>query len=375
MSEDVRLIPATRLMPGRNLSQRQEIFRVDRGTCVDYTCTPARAGFLQWGRLMDVRALLAVACFPLALSLTPHDYTRLNGGESIVELLPADEKEVAVRAITQTSAHPGGLIEWTRQIEALHTGRYVAAIGRFSQPPRLTDLEGLSLDEEDLTDLRRCRPGKCGVKLSDVEIARVRETIAKAGPEWKDAVQETFRRIVLSRAVDYMVQGHTSAVSYHDAKKPVLLDSEFAAIASEVGLAHPRLFPLTNLLSLYPRGDMPDTESFLYWSKEVLGAKPIVSITQVVMIESRGQGRHEALVARKQVYASHYILASLSLTAISAAPDGTQRYLVYLNRSRSDVFDGLFGGLIRRTIARRLRAEAPQALQTLRQKLESAPPD
>lgn len=321
-----------------------------------------------------MRALLAVACFPLVLSLTTGDYVRLDAGESIVELLPADEKEIAVRAITQTAAAPSGLIEWTRHIEALQKGRYVAATARFSQPPRMADLEGLVLDEDDLTDLRRCRPGKCGVKLSDAEIARMREAIAEAGVEWKTAAQHTFRTIVLARAERYLAEGHTPAVSYHDAKKPVLLDSEFAAIASEVALSHPRLFPLTNYLSLYPQGDVTDVESFLYWSKESLGAKPIVSITHVAMIESRGDRLREAIVAKKQVYASHYILASLSFTAISASPDGRQRYLVYMNRSRSDVFDGIFGGFIRRTIARRLRAEAPQALDVLRRRLESEPP-
>ncbi len=321
-----------------------------------------------------MRALLAVACFPLVLSLTAGDYVRLDAGDSIVELLPADKKEVAVRAITQTAAAPSGLIEWTRHIEALQKGRYVAATARFSQPPRMADLDRLVLDDDDLTDLRRCRPGKCGVKLSDAEIARMRETIAEAGVEWKTAAQQTFRSIVLARAERYLAEGHTPAVSYHDTKKPVLLDSEFAAIASQVALAHPRLFPLTNYLSLYPQGDVTDVESFLYWSKESLGAKPIVSITHVAMIESRGERIKEAIVAKKQVYASHYILASLSFTAISASPDGTHRYLVYLNHSRSDVFDGIFGGFIRRTIARRLRSEAPQALQALRQRLEGAPP-
>jgi hypothetical protein len=323
---------------------------------------------------MVLRALLAATCFPLVLSLTAGDYTKLDAGESIVELLPADGKEVAVRAITQTAAAPSGLIEWTRHIEALQKGRYAAATARFSQPPRIADLEGLSLDDDDLTDLRRCRAGKCGMKLDDAEIARMREAISAAGVEWKTAAQQTFRTIVLARAERYLAEGHSDSVSYHDARKRVLLDSEFAAVASEVALSYPRLFPLTNFLSLYPQGEMPDVESFLYWSKESLGAKPIVSITHVAMIESRDARVREAIVAKKQVYASHYILASLSFTAISASSDGTQRYLVYLNRSRSDVFDGIFGGFIRRTIAHRLRAEAPQALQALRERLESVPP-
>lgn len=315
--------------------------------------------------------MLAVTCFPLALSLTAGDYMRLDAGGALVELLPGDAKEVAVRAATRIDAHPDRLIEWTRRIEDLNKGRYVAAIGRFSQPPRIEDLDGLALDDQDLTDLRRCRPGKCDVKLSDAEIAQVRETLAAAGAQWKPAVQQTFRGIVLARAERYLAEGHDVSASYHDAKKLVLLDREFAALASEIALTHPRLFPLANYLAVYPRGELPDVESFLYWSKESLGAKPIVSVTHVAMIASENPRMREALVAKKQVYASHYILGSLSFTAISASPDGAQQYLVYLNRSRSDVFDGLFGGLIRRTIARRLRAEAPQALRQLRQRLET----
>jgi hypothetical protein len=307
------------------------------------------------------------------LSLTASDYTKLDAGEALVELLPADAKEVAVRAATRIEAHPRRLVQWTRRIEELNAGRYVAAIGTFSVPPRLEDLEGLSLDTDDLTDLRRCRPGKCGVKLSDAEIARMREAIAAAGAEWKAAAQQTFRAILLARTEQYAIDGHTASASYHDSRTQVLLDAEFAAVASAVALTDPRLFPLTNYLSLYPRGEMADVESFFYWSKELLGAKPIVSITHVAMIESGERHRREALVAKKQVYASHYVLASLSFTAITASPDGAQRYLVYLNRSRSDVFDGLFGAFIRRTIARRLRAEAPQALHALQQRLESAP--
>ena len=36
----------------------------------------------------------------------------------------------------------------------------------------LEDLDALALDPGDISDLARCRPGNCGVKLSDVEIAR-----------------------------------------------------------------------------------------------------------------------------------------------------------------------------------------------------------
>jgi hypothetical protein len=323
---------------------------------------------------MFSRLILAIACFPLALSMPAGDYDKLNAGEALVEVLPGEGRNVALRAATRIDASADRLISWTRRVADLQKGPYVSAIGRFSHPPRLEDLDGLLLDDEDLNDLRRCRPGKCGIKLSDAEILRAREAIAAAEGDWKPAAQQAFRAMVLARATRYVAEGHTAYASYHDARKPVMLDGEFAALASEIALSHPKLFPLTNYLSLYPTGEMADIESFLYWSKESLGAKPIVSITHVAMITSRNPFATEAVVAKKQVYASHYLFASISFTAIGMSRDGAHRYLVYLNYSRSDVFDGLFGGLIRRIIERRLREEGPKALQTMRHRLESGDP-
>ena len=80
-------------------------------------------------------------------------------------------------------------------------------IGRFSHPPRIEDLQGLTLDDKDLEDIRKCEPGDCGVKLSHQEIEDLRQTIARAGIDWKDAVQKEFRSLVLARAKRYLVGG------------------------------------------------------------------------------------------------------------------------------------------------------------------------
>ena len=67
---------------------------------------------------------------------------------------------------------------------------------------------------------------------------------------------------------------------------------------------------------------------------------------------------------------------SLALTAVVGGRDGAPRYLVYLNRSRVDLLDGLFGGLVRRVAERRLRNEAGQVVDALRRRLAAGePPD
>ena len=98
-----------------------------------------------------MRLFLAVTCFPLVLSLTAGDYARLDAGEALVELLPAESKEVAVRAsLDQRRSGPPDSVDPARR--GTNKGRYVAAIGRFSEPPRIGDLKGLSLGDEDLID-------------------------------------------------------------------------------------------------------------------------------------------------------------------------------------------------------------------------------
>jgi hypothetical protein len=317
------------------------------------------------------RLIVAVACFPLALSFSAGDFGRLNAGEAVVQILPSTGPNVAIRAAARANVGGDRLVAWTRHVERLQTGPYQSSAGRFSDRPRIEDLDQLFLDHEDLMDLRRCRPAHCGLKLEDHEIERLRQAIAGGGSRWKAAAEHTFRQIVLARTERYLAEGH-AGTSYHDEKTRVLLDQEFAALASQFALEQPRFGSITDYLAKYPAGqEAADVESFLYWSKDSLGARPIVSVTHVAMIESRNPAVPEAIVARKQVYASHYINASLSMTAITITPDGGHRYLVYLNHTRADVFDGIFGGLIRRTIERRLRREGPQVLQALRRRLES----
>ena len=82
----------------------------------------------------------------------------------------------------------------------------------------------------------------------------------------------------------------------------------------------------------------------------------------------------EAVVASRQVFATHYVTGSLALTAVVGGRNGTPRYLAYLNRSRVDVLDGFFGGLVRRVAERRLRNEAGQVVDGLRQRLAAGEP-
>jgi hypothetical protein len=105
---------------------------------------------------------------------------------------------------------------------------------------------------------------------------------------------------------------------------------------------------------------MPGVESFVYWSKEQIAGKPIVSATHVSTLRSPPAWLPR-LAATIRIFSTHYVNASLGdgRGARSASASG---YLVYMNRSQVDVLGGMFGRLVRMVVQRRLRSEATELL-------------
>ena len=106
---------------------------------------------------------------------------------------------------------------------------------------------------------------------------------------------------------------------------------------------------------------------FVYWSKELVRGRPVISVTHVAMAPAVDDSPVGYAIGSKQIYAMHYYDASLGLTLL--VPDRTAAapatYVVYLNRSRIDLFDGLFGGVARRMVAGRARGLVAEQLQRL----------
>lgn len=306
--------------------------------------------------------------------LSAADRGLLDAGEAIVRVVSGQGRELVILSAARINVGGDRLVAWVRQIADLKKGSYVPEIGRFSQPPRLEDLSALTLDDEDLESIRRCRIGACGVKLSDPEITELGQHVARAGLSWQGAVQEAFRRIVLARAQVYLARGHVGTPPYHDQKTTISPDTEFTQILEHSAFLAQRVPDLAVHLRQFPRAPAPDVESFLYWSKEALGGKPIIAVTHVNIIRPSDRSLPEALVAATQVFATHYMTGSLAVTAITRGAAGSPPYLTYLNRSRLDVLGGLFGGIVRRIAERRLRGEAAEVVQGVRRRLESGDP-
>jgi len=287
---------------------------------------------------------------------------RLDRGEVIVRVLPAGDGEIAIFAAARLDAAAETLGAWVNAISRLKKSPYVLMVHRFSNPPTLDDLEGLTLDEGDLAALRDCHPGDCELKLAEADIAALRDAAFTGGSRWKDAVQQEFKRVLLGRLAVYEAAGFTGIPPYTDRRKPT-----DPRIAFHLLLAHSPYLHFDVLAGRAP-------ESFFYWSKEQYGAgKALISMTHVDIVRPQAPSAVRVAVISREIFATHYRNASLALTAVTEDVAG-QRYLVYVNRSQLDLLTGLFGGWKRALIEGKLKAESATVFNQVRKRLESGPP-
>lgn len=297
-----------------------------------------------------------------AITLDADARSRVNRDEIVVRVLPSSDAEIGVFAAARVDADGETLAAWANAIAQLKNSPYVLMVRRFSDPPVLDDLDGLTLDDTDLATVRGCRPGNCDVKLAADDIVALRQAAVAAGPFWKDAVQWEFKRVILSRLAAYQTSGLPGMPPYADRHKAI-----DPRIAFDLLLARS---PYLNSNAL--GGGV--TESFFYWSKEQYSAgKPVIAVTHVAIVRPEVPSAVRVAVVGREIFATHYRNASVGLTAVTEDEAG-RRYLVYVNRSQLDVLGGLFGAWKRAIIEGKLKSESADVFETVRRRLESGLP-
>jgi hypothetical protein len=307
------------------------------------------------------------AFFQPSVTITADDRSRMDEGDPVAHVIASKDPEVAVWAAVPVNIDGDRLIAWMRRIEELKKSSYVQAIGRFSNPPRLDDLADLSLDQEDTSDLATCRPAHCDFKLSAPEMTALQHAAGQPS-----ALQQRFHQIVLDRVNAYLSGNRIGP--YADTASEVWPGQEFDRLLDHSPFLTMHASSFAESLRGERRASMPGEESFLYWSKESLGGKPVISVTDVRIVRGDDPSWPDVVVAGKQIFATHYLNASLGVTALVRGEPGRSNRLIYVNRSRLDMLHGTFARIIRWFMQRRLRAEAGNVLQGLRRRLESGEP-
>jgi hypothetical protein len=298
------------------------------------------------------------------LDFSAGDIRHLDRGNVVAKGLRADESSVGLVTAARMAIPAQFFLDRFRQIEQFKKTAEVLQIGRLSAAPSAAEFAALTLESGELKDARGCRVGDCAFKLDPAGIERLRAA------RNDEAAMAALRAHLAQYAAAYLQKGNTALMEYHDRSRPLAMTGQIERIVRDSPFLEREWPALHTAIGGYAGTLPPGLEHFVYWSKEKVGPRPVVSLTHAIVRSPRDG---VAAVATKQVYASHYTTGSLGLTILvdRSGDNGPRTLVVYVNRTRVDIFDGVLGALKRPIVRSRARSGAERMMTGLRARLEA----
>jgi hypothetical protein len=296
------------------------------------------------------------------------DFGELERGEPVVRRLPPNHKqEVSVYGLVRVQVPAEVFLQSFRDSIATKNNRAILEIGRFGSVPKIEDLRTLTMESQDIEDLKKCVVANCELKLSAKMIEQFQKGVDWQATDYADQATRLYRQILLDYVRDYLQRGDAALIEYND--KPTaapLLEGQRALLPSLPGFfnAVPQ-----NGTSVSGQGWSP-VENAIVWSKIKLGLKPVLAINHIVIFKTGQEFGPHVVVLSKQIYANHYFDASIALTGLATNPSGNH-YLFYENHSLADGLQGLFTGIKRRLIEREALVGLKGVLRETRARLDT----
>ncbi len=296
------------------------------------------------------------------------EWTALERGEAVAKVLNTDNREIAVAGGVRIHAERERLIDRYRDIEALERSALVLDAGRFGKPPRVADLMSLPIEDYDL-DLRECRPGDCKVRLGRDEIARFQRDVDWRAEDWRERSRAVWLETLTAYAAGYARDGRKALPAFANKPEPLPVPSELSLLVDRFafvgGYSPAFLAYLREFGSATPDG----ANDILYWTKEDFGVRPVMRLQHQVI----HRAPDAILVATNQIYADHYLDASLTVTLAIDAPHADGKpgfYMVVVSRSRTRSLNGVMRSLVRSTVRDRSRDGLRKILLATKSALE-----
>jgi hypothetical protein len=300
--------------------------------------------------------------------LTADQQKALLDGKPVTRLLDTDpSKEVSVFGAVWVNAPIDRYVAAVKDIENFEKGENFLVTRRISSPPRLEDFAALRLPKEDVDDLKRCKVGKCELKLSEAALARIKKEVDWSKPTATADVERTIRTLALEYVNGYLEGGNARLAVYRDSERPTFVAQEFATMIDRMPTLTSVLPDLKRYLREFPRATLPKAESFLYWQEAKFGLKPTIRINHVTIAK---QDDHVDVVS-KMLYSSHYFWTAIELRVLVPDPRrGPGFWFASVNRCRSDGLDGFTGSIIRGKVRGESEKGMQAALRATKAKLE-----
>ena len=306
------------------------------------------------------------------MQLSPGQIADVQNGKAFAEILPSSNpSDIFVGGVVYIHAKPAAYLQFMQDMPRRKTVAGYLGAGEFSTPPTVGDLDGLSLDRDDIEDLKNCRPGDCELQLPEESMEAARASIEWNSPDVAEQVTKLAKRGIVRLLKEYQQAGDRALLPYRDKRDPVPPAEQFRSLLGHVELLPQYLPDLNRYLLDYPNSRPEQAQNFHYWEKVNFGLKPTVRVNHAIIYRTSGPEAVHVL-AIKQLYATHYFQTALDLSFCvpsSTVSGGDGFYLITVKGSRQEGLTGFKGGLIRKVVVARTRESLERALNSIREKL------
>jgi len=287
----------------------------------------------------------------------------------VVESYTPDE--VFVFGAVYVEAEPESYVKLATNIEALRKLPSYVAVQSFSDPPLLTDLASFALTQQDINELKDCKPGHCEFQLPSEAIEEFQRTIDWSAPDVLDKANRLAQRMALQALLNYKQGGNRALGAYEDKNHPAEVAATFASLIGGWSALPVYLPDLNGYLLEYPNAKSDNIQSAFYWEKVNFGLKPTFRIVQKILYRNQDPNNPVYAVADKQIYASHYFQTALDLTVCLKDPQRPGFYLITIKGSKQAGLTGFKGHILRTVAVNKTRSALERVLVSTKQKLEA----
>lgn len=305
------------------------------------------------------------------VGLSDEQIKTIRNGKAIAKVLQSrTPDEVFVFGSVYVESTPESYLKLALDVDALGKLPNYLAVRKFSDPPNLSDLDGFSLEPEDIKQLKNCKPGHCEIQLPVEIMEEFQHSVDWSAPDRAEQVNSLTRQLALEALSRYKQEGNAALGTYRDKDHPTEVSRTFQSLLSWSKALPVYLPELQSYLLEYPKFKPDNIESQFYWERVNFGLKTTLRVVQTVVYRGTSAAGPTFAVAEKQLYASHYFETALDLSVCVKDPTRSGFYLMTLKGSQQAGLTGLKGGIVRRVAVDKTRSSLERALASLKQKLE-----
>lgn len=312
--------------------------------------------------------------FKESIGLSEEQITDIHSGKAVAKIMKSRiPAEIFVFGAVYIKATPDSYHKLATDFDRLRKLPEYLALGKFSNPPQVADLQGFNFDSDDIKALKECKPRDCDVQLPAQGMENIQQSVNWAAPDVEQQVNRLLHRRVIERLQEYQREGNQALGFYHDKDNPTDVPKQFEYMLSYARVLPKYLPEFHRYLLSYPNAKPPNAEDIFYWTKVKFGLKPTLRVVQIVTLRGRSANEPAYAIAEKQLYSSHYFETALDLTFCVRDPDDPKQagfYLIKAMGSEQAGLTGFKGSIVRKVAVGRTASSLEKSLAVIKDTLE-----